>query len=79
MKRFSRLTMAPVVLAFFYLPFPQTADHYYLDPGSGSIIIQVVIAVAVGGLFAVKLFWHRIKSFFRSVFSRGREIERPEE
>ena len=78
MKCFSRLTITPVVFAFFYLPFPQTTDGHYLDPGSGSIIIQVVIAVAVGGLFAVKLFWYRIKAFLKSLFSRGREIERSE-
>jgi len=70
--------MPPVVFAFFYLPFPQTTNGHYLDPGSGSIIIQVVIALTVGGLFTVKLFWHRIKSFLRSLFSGGSEIERSE-
>jgi hypothetical protein len=32
----------------------------YLDPGSGSLIVQAVIgAVAAAGV-AIKLFWHRI-------------------
>lgn len=32
----------------------------YLDPGSGSLIVQAIIgAVAAAGL-TVKIFWHRI-------------------
>jgi hypothetical protein len=32
----------------------------YIDPGTGSIILQALVAVVVGaGVFA-KLFWHRI-------------------
>jgi hypothetical protein len=37
----------------------------YLDPGSGSMLLQVVL----GGLAAVgvaaKLYWHRLKHFLR--------------
>jgi hypothetical protein len=32
----------------------------YLDPGTGSIIIQVVIAVLVGGGIFLKTFWKKI-------------------
>lgn len=35
----------------------------YLDPGAGSVIVQVVVAVVVGGLAAVKLFWGKISTF----------------
>jgi hypothetical protein len=34
----------------------------YLDPSSGSFILQVLIAGLLGGLLTVKLFWGRIKS-----------------
>jgi len=36
----------------------------YIGAGTGSLIIQVVIATTVGGLFALKLYWRRIKAFF---------------
>ncbi len=36
----------------------------YLDPGSGSYLLQLLIAGALGTLFAVKMFWGRIKGFF---------------
>ena len=78
MRSLLRLVATPVVPAFLYLSFPETADAY-LDPGTGSIIIQVVIGAAVGGLFAVKLFWSRIKGFFGNLFSRGEKRESAED
>lgn len=32
----------------------------YIDPGTGSIVLQAVIATVVGVGVALKLFWHRI-------------------
>jgi hypothetical protein len=37
----------------------------YLDPGTGSIILQGLIAALVAGLFYVRTAWARIKAFFR--------------
>ncbi len=36
----------------------------YLDPGSGSYLIQVIIAGALAILFYFKNAWNWIKSFF---------------
>jgi len=35
----------------------------YIDPGTGSIILQAIVASVVGAAIAVKLFWHRILKF----------------
>jgi hypothetical protein len=37
----------------------------YLDAGSGSLIIQAVVAGAAGAAVAVKLYWRRITGRFR--------------
>lgn len=38
--------------------------HEYLDPGSGSMIIQLVLGAVLGlGVF-VRIFWKNIKAFF---------------
>lgn len=37
----------------------------YLDPGSGSYILQLLIAALMGGLFGIKVFWKKIFGFFR--------------
>ncbi len=45
----------------------------YIDPGSGFILLQVVIAAAVGGLLTFKRFW---KKLFRKLpFVKSREDE----
>ena len=36
----------------------------YVDPGSGSYLIQMIIAAVLGGLFYFKNLWWRIKAFF---------------
>ena len=40
-------------------------DHAYLDPGSGSFIIQLIIASLVGVGFLVRSSWSKITRFFR--------------
>ncbi len=52
-----------------------TDAHAYLDAGTGSMIIQVLIASIAGALFFLKSYWRKVKSFF----SRGpaREAEDP--
>ena len=36
----------------------------YIDPGSGSYLVQVVIAAVLGAVFWIKMSWHRVKAFF---------------
>jgi len=61
------------------LVFPDVAEAYggivpaYIDPGTGSLIIQMLLAVLVGAGFAVKIFWTRIKAFFSKVFGKKRD------
>ena len=42
-------------------------SHAYIDPGSGSIIIQVLIASFVGIAYTVKVFWRQIIEFGKKV------------
>jgi len=50
-----------VAVVLILLPAPALA---YIDPGTGSFVIQGIIAAVVGAGLAVKVFWHRIKSVF---------------
>ena len=40
----------------------------YIDPGAGSYMFQLLIAFLIGGLFVIKSFWRRIKTYFSSLF-----------
>ena len=42
----------------------------YLDPGSGSYILQVAMASLLGGVFALKSYWSAIKTTFRAKFAK---------
>jgi hypothetical protein len=39
--------------------------YAYLDPGSGSFIIQMIIAGVLGGFYAIKLYWKRLVGFIK--------------
>jgi hypothetical protein len=49
------------------------ANAAYLDPGSGSFILQLLLAALVGGAFILKTYWKKITVFFRKIFSRGND------
>ena len=53
-----------LVLAAVELSFPRDA-HAYLDPGTGSLIIQGLIASVAAGLIVVRAYWGRLKSFYK--------------
>ncbi|CAM4412735.1 MAG: hypothetical protein LEGION0403_FIIPPAGN_00936 [Legionella sp.] len=46
--------------------------YAYLDPGTGSLIIQSTIAAITGGLFILKTYWHKLKA---KLFSRSEKIK----
>ena len=57
-KTLSRL-MIPVVLGLWSAP-----SYAYLDPGTGSMLIQGVIgAIAAVGV-TLKLYWHKLRVMF---------------
>ncbi len=64
-KSSPRRRLAPRALiaavALILLPTPALA---YIDPGTGSFVIQGIIAAVVGASLVIKMFWHRIKSVF---------------
>ncbi len=56
-----KLALAGVALLPFIVPAEARA---YLDPGTGSAIIQMAIAAVVGGLFVLKTYWRKVVSIF---------------
>jgi hypothetical protein len=58
-----RVIFASAAILAGLLCFPGKAAAY-LDPGSGSLLFQFIIAGALGAGVALKLFWTRIKLMF---------------
>ena len=65
-KKLNFILFLTVALQFTFL---QNA-FAYLDPGTGSFIYQVLVASFIGGFFAVKMYWQKIKNFFSHHFFR---------
>lgn len=42
----------------------------YLDPGSGSYLLQLLIGGILGALFLLRAYWGRIKSFVGRILLR---------
>ncbi|MCK4431043.1 MAG: hypothetical protein KAW19_07045 [Candidatus Aminicenantes bacterium] len=66
-KRISRILLLFVV---GIMAFPKCI-FAYIDPGSGSYIIQMMIAVFIGISFAVRVYWKKIKAFLSGVFKKN--------
>jgi hypothetical protein len=64
------LTAAAAFVAALLLLAP-TAAHAYLDPGTGSYVLQMIIAGLLGAAFAIKMYWLRIKRFLAGIFSKN--------
>lgn len=45
--------------------FPPQAMAAYLDPGTGSLIVQSVIAALAAVGFAIRLYWGKIRGLFK--------------
>lgn len=67
-----------IIFSCILFLMPQAAQAY-LDPGTGSYIIQIAIGVVAGGVFALKIYWTRVKEFIRSVVQRNNKHGSSEE
>jgi len=44
--------------------------HAYLDPGSGSYFVQLLLASLMGALFVLGVYRRKVTDFFRNLFSK---------
>lgn len=63
-----RIQILMLLLLFFTIQ-----GYGYIDPGTGSYIVQIVIAMVVGAGLGIKLFWKKIKDFFSNLFGGKKE------
>jgi hypothetical protein len=45
--------------------------HAYLDPTTGSILLQGLLAGIAGVVVVLRLYWARLKAFFRSLLGKA--------
>lgn len=69
------LGIAAPVVAVSLLLLGSMPAYAYLDPGTGSIMLQMILGGLAGLAVAVKLYWARIVEVFERIFKRGRAPE----
>ncbi len=74
MSRANRVGIAITLVAGVCLAFPRRAEAY-IDPGTGSFVLQLLVGGALGTLLTVKLYWKRLKTYLRDRFSKGSDEE----
>ena len=42
----------------------------YFDPGTGSQLLQLLLASILGALFTIKMYWKKFKGFFKNILFR---------
>jgi len=47
--------------------------HAYLDPATGSMIIQAVIAIVAAAAVSIGIYWGRLKVFLGGLFGRKKD------
>ncbi len=60
-----------IVLSFIAFSIPQTA-YAYIDPGTGSMILQILIAAFAAIGYTIKVYWGKIKVFIKNIFKRAK-------
>ena len=58
-----------IILLFSF----STSAYAYLDPGTGSIILQAILGVIAAGLLTIKIWWQKLKLFFSKILNLNKK------
>ena len=53
-----------LVTSFIFIIFINNNAFAYLDPGTGSIILQALVGAIAAGATYCSMYWQKIKNFF---------------
>jgi len=62
-------TLTIFVIGLIIVTTPVSA-HAYLDPGTGSVVLQVVVAGILGAIFTLKRYAQSVTSFVAGLFGK---------
>lgn len=66
---------APAIVIFTcaFFVFPAERAHAYIDPGTGSYLLQFLIGAVFASLFVLRTFWGRVKTSLARAFGRPQD------
>ena len=70
LKRATSLLVSAFLVLGVLVAVTTKEAHAYIDISSGTLMLQMLVAVAFSSLFAIKIFWQRIFSKASRLLSR---------
>ena len=64
----------PTVVMFVVICLPNRV-YAYLDPGTGSMVVQAVLAAVAAVGVSIGIFWRRVKSIFSRKSEKNGSVE----
>ncbi len=61
-----------IIILFLTLIFSKPA-YAYLDPGTGSIIIQAILGFIAAAFVSINIWWIKVKNFFLTIFKSNKK------
>ncbi len=76
-KRFTSFLLSVSLLIPFWMIATTNDVHAYIDFGSGSLILQALLASFFGALFTLKVYWRRLTGHLSALISRVKRLKTP--
>ena len=67
------INIKAITLILAYLLCSITNANAYIDPGTGSIILQAILAFIAGAAATVSLWWVNFKTFIKKIFKQDKK------
>tara|TARA_Y100000741_G_scaffold364643_1_gene356368 strand:- start:3219 stop:3443 length:225 start_codon:yes stop_codon:yes gene_type:complete len=65
-----RIPKTLIILLIFFLP---TKAYAYLDPGTGSIILQAILGFIAAAVASVSIYWTKFKLLLNKIFNKKKQ------
>ena len=63
------------LISALFLIFICSEANAYIDPGTGSLLLQGLLAGIAAGAYTLKLYWYKFKNFFSRKNEKQEELE----
>ena len=70
MNHFLPAKIFTAILVFMIILALVGEAQAYLDPGTGSQLLQLFLAGLLGALFTIKMYWKKFKNFFKNFMTK---------
>ena len=67
-------TINQSILILYILLLPSNA-YAYLDPGTGSIILQAILGFIAAAIASISVYWTKFKMLINKIFKKKKEEE----